>query len=196
MHRQCQAARAALDPLPGRGESLRALAGRAGALAAVDFRFLVDPTRDLLAIGWNADEDRLDDGHYDLLASEMRLGVFVAIAAGQLPQRAWFALGRRIATLGGRGVLLSWSGSMFEYLMPMLVRPSYDDTLLGEAVRGAVERQMRYGRQRGVPWGISESGYHATDAQLNYQYRAFGVPGLGLQRGLAADLVVAPYATV
>ncbi len=196
LHRQCQAARAALDPLPGRGESLRALAGRAGALAAVDFRFLVDPNRDLLAIGWNADEDRLDDGHYDLLASEMRLGVFVAIAAGQLPQRAWFALGRRIATLGGRGVLLSWSGSMFEYLMPMLVMPSYDDTLLGEAVRGAVERQMRYGRQRGVPWGISESGYHATDAQLNYQYRAFGVPGLGLQRGLAADLVVAPYATV
>ena len=85
---------------------------------------------------------------------------------------------------------------MFEYLMPMLVMPSYENTLLDETMRGAVERQMRYGRQRGVPWGISESGYNATDAQLNYQYRAFGVPGLGLKRGLAADLVVAPYATM
>ena len=84
---------------------------------------------------------------------------------------------------------------MFEYLMPLLVMPSYEDTLLDETMRGAVERQMRYGRQRGVPWGISESGYNTTDAQLNYQYRAFGVPGLGLKRGLADDLVVAPYAT-
>lgn len=196
LHRQCLAALQALDPAPGRGAALAALGARAGALAAMDFRFLYDAARDLLAIGWNADEDRMDDGHYDLLASEMRLGVFVAIAAGQLPQRAWFALGRRLATLGGRGVLLSWSGSMFEYLMPLLVMPGYDDTLLGEAVLGAVERQVRYGRQCGVPWGISESGYHATDAQLNYQYRAFGVPGLGLRRGLAAELVVAPYATV
>lgn len=196
---QCEAAaQETLAPAgpDARRAALVALAERAGALAAMDFRFLYDEARDLLAIGFNVDENRLDDGHYDLLASEARLGVFVAIAAGQLPQRAWFALGRRIATLGGRSVLLSWSGSMFEYLMPMLVMPTYDDTLLGETMRGAVERQIRYGRQRGVPWGISESGYHATDAQLNYQYRAFGVPGLGLRRGLAADLVVAPYASV
>lgn len=197
--RQCEAAvqqaEAAADA-GARRAAFVALAERAGAMAAMDFRFLCDESRDLLAIGFNVDEGRLDDGCYDLLASEARLGVFVAIAAGQLPQRAWFALGRRIATLGGRNVLLSWSGSMFEYLMPMLVMPTYGDTLLGETMRGAVERQIRYGRQRGVPWGISESGYHATDAQLNYQYRAFGVPGLGLRRGLAADLVVAPYATV
>lgn len=198
--RQCGAAlQAAQAPGPEsaeRAERLRRLAERAGAMAAMDFGFLYDKPRDLLTIGWNVDDDRPDVGHYDLLASEMRLGVFVAIASGQLPQRAWFALGRRIATLGGRGVLLSWTGSMFEYLMPMLVMPTYDDTLLGDTMDGAVERQQRYGRQRGVPWGISESGYHATDAQLNYQYRAFGVPGLGLKRGLAADLVVAPYATV
>lgn len=190
-----QQADAPADP-GARRVAFAALAERAGAMAAMDFRFLYDEARDLLSIGFNIDESRLDDGYYDLLASEARLGVFVAIAADQLPQRAWFALGRRLATLGGRNVLLSWSGSMFEYLMPMLVMPTYDATLLGETMRGAVERQIRYGRQRGVPWGISESGYHATDAQLNYQYRAFGVPGLGLRRGLAADLVVAPYATV
>lgn len=199
LRQQCEAAAQEVDT-PAAPESRRAafvaLAERAGAMAAMDFRFLYDEARDLLTIGFNVEDGRLDDGHYDLLASEARLGVFVAIAAGQLPQRAWFSLGRRIATLGGRSVLLSWSGSMFEYLMPMLVMPTYDDTLLGETMRGAVERQVRYGRQRGVPWGISESGYHATDAQLNYQYRAFGVPGLGLRRGLAADLVVAPYATV
>jgi hypothetical protein len=93
-------------------------------------------------------------------------------------------------------VLLSWSGSMFEYLMPMLVMPTYEHTLLDQTAQGAVARQIEYGRQRGVPWGISESGYNTVDAQLNYQYRAFGVPGLGLKRGLAEDLVVAPYATV
>jgi cyclic beta-1,2-glucan synthetase len=196
LQRQCAAAWQATQPLPGREASLSRLAERAGAMAEMDFRFLYDEARDLLAIGFNVDDARLDDGCYDLLASEARLAVFVAIADGQLPQRAWFALGRRIATLGGRGVLLSWSGSMFEYLMPMLVMPTYDDTLLGQTMQGAVERQVRYGRQRGVPWGISESGYHATDAQLNYQYHAFGVPGLGLRRGLASDLVIAPYATV
>ncbi len=126
----------------------------------------------------------------------MRLASFVAISSGQIPQASWFALGRQLATLEGKTVLLSWSGSMFEYLMPMLVMPSYENTLLDETMRGAVERQVRYGRQRGVPWGISESGYNTTDAHLNYQYRAFGVPGLGLKRGLAADLVVAPYATM
>ena len=162
----------------------------------MDFGFLHDPARDLLAIGYNVDDRRLDAGHYDLLASEVRLACFVAIASGQIPQASWFALGRQLATLERKTVLLSWSGSMFEYLMPMLVMPSYEHTLLDETMRGAVERQVRYGRQRGVPWGISESGYNATDAQRNYQYRAFGVPGLGLKRGLASDLVVAPYATV
>jgi cellobiose phosphorylase len=182
--------------LAARRERLLQLSERVGAMAEMDFDFLYDPARDLLAIGYNVDDRRLDAGHYDLLASEVRLASFVAIATGQIPQASWFALGRQLATLDGKTVLLSWSGSMFEYLMPMLVMPSYENTLLDETMRGAVERHVRYGRQRGVPWGISESGYNAIDTQLNYQYRAFGVPGLGLKRGLAADLVVAPYATM
>ena len=120
---------------------------------------------------------------------------FVAIAQGELPQENWFALGRLLTNAGGQPILLSWSGSMFEYLMPLLVMPTYEDTLLDQTCRVAVERQIAYGNQRGVPWGISESGYNSVDASLNYQYRAFGVPGLGLKRGLAEDLVVAPYAS-
>ncbi len=182
--------------LSARGSALQSLALRAGAMAEMDYGFLYDTARDLLAIGYNVDDRRLDTGRYDLLASEIRLASFVGIAKAQLPQETWFALGRQLTVADGGPVLLSWSGSMFEYLMPMLVMPSYEDTLLDQTMRGAVARQIHYGRQRGVPWGISESGYNATDAQLNYQYRAFGVPGLGLKRGLAEDLVVAPYATV
>lgn len=201
---QCAAARDELrrlvPPQPGalaaRHDALHALVQRAGALAEMDPAFLYDPTSHLLAIGYNVDERRRDSGAYDLLASEARLAVFVGIAQGQLPQQSWFALGRQVASLGGRPVLLSWSGSMFEYLMPMLVMPNYGNTLLDQAVQGAVERQIHYGRQRGVPWGISESGYNLTDSHLNYQYQAFGVPGLGLKRGLGDELVVAPYATV
>ena len=182
--------------LTARGSALQALAQRVGALAEMDWSFLYDSARDLLAIGYNVDDRRSDTGRYDLLASEIRLTSFVGIAKAQLPQETWFALGRQLTVADGKPVLLSWSGSMFEYLMPMLVMPSYENTLLDQTMRGAVARQIHYGKQRGVPWGISESGYNATDAQLNYQYRAFGVPGLGLKRGLAEDLVVAPYATV
>ncbi|HEY6036409.1 MAG TPA: glucoamylase family protein, partial [Kofleriaceae bacterium] len=130
-----------------------------------------------------------------LLASEARLASFVAIAQNKIPQEHWFHLGRRVTSQGGQPTLLSWSGSMFEYLMPLLVMPTYDDTLLDATYRAAVARQIEYGAERKVPWGISESGYNKTDAQLNYQYRAFGVPGLGFKRGLASDLVIAPYAT-
>jgi cyclic beta-1,2-glucan synthetase len=119
----------------------------------------------------------------------------VAIAQGQLPQESWFALGRLLTTAGGKPILLSWSGSMFEYLMPLLVMPTYQDTLLDQTYQAAVERQIAYGKQRGVAWGMSESGYNMVDVHLNYQYRAFGVPGLGLKRGLAEDLVIAPYAS-
>jgi cyclic beta-1,2-glucan synthetase len=191
---QCAAARR--PPESTHRDALLALAARAGALAEMNPAFLYDASCHLLTIGYNVDDRRRDSGYYDLLASEARLAVFVAIAQSQLPQQSWFALGRQSASLRGRGVLLSWSGSMFEYLMPMLVMPSYGNTLLDEAMHGAVQRQIQYGRQRGVPWGMSESGYNLTDAHLNYQYRAFGVPGLGLQRGLSDDLVVAPYATV
>src|SRR5262249_52278429 len=114
---------------------------------------------------------------------------------GQLPQESWFALGRLLTTFEGDPVLMSWSGSMFEYLMPPLLLPSYEHTLLDTSCRAAVRRQIDYGRERGVPRGISESGYNATDTALNYQYRAFGVPGLGLKRGLGDELVIAPYAT-
>ena len=168
---------------------------RCREFADIDYEFLFDKERHLLSIGYDATERRLDNSFYDLLASEARLASVVAIAQGKLPQDHWFRLGRLLTTTGGRPALLSWSGSMFEYLMPMLVMPTYDDTLLDETCRAAVARQIQYGRQRKVPWGISESGYAKTDAQLNYQYHAFGVPGLGFKRGLADELVVAPYAT-
>jgi cyclic beta-1,2-glucan synthetase len=172
------------------------LAAQAGELALMDFRFLYDSARDLLSIGYNVDQRRLDAGYYDLLASEARLASFVAIAQGQLPQDNWFALGRLLTTSGGEPVLLSWTGSMFEYLMPTLVMPSHEGSLLDQTCRAAVARQIEYGNQLDVPWGVSESGYNTMDAQFNYQYRAFGVPGLGLKRGLGDDLVIAPYATV
>jgi cellobiose phosphorylase len=175
---------------------LERLAEAAGRCAQMDQRFLYDAGRHLQAIGYNVDDDRLDPGFYDLLASEARLGLFVAIAQGELPQTSWFALGRLLTEVDGRATLLSWSGSMFEYLMPQLVMPSYDGTLLDQTARHAVQRQIAYGAQRDVPWGISESGYHLFDSRMNYQYRAFGVPGLGLKRGLSQDLVIAPYAAM
>ena len=161
----------------------------------MEYDFLFDKARHLLAIGYNVSERRRDSSYYDLLASEARFSSFVAIAQGQLPQESWFALGRLLTTAGGEPILLSWSGSMFEYLMPLLVMPTYENTLLDQTCKAAVERQIEYGKKRGVPWGISESGYNAIDVHLNYQYRAFGVPGLGLKRGLAEDLVIAPYAS-
>ena len=175
--------------------AIEGLALQCGELAGMEYDFLFDKTRHLLAIGYNVSERRRDSSYYDLLASEARLCSFVAIAQGQLPQESWFALGRLLTTAGGEPILLSWSGSMFEYLMPLLVMPTYENTLLDQTCKAAVERQIEYGRKRGVPWGISESGYNAIDVHLNYQYRAFGVPGLGLKRGLAQDLVIAPYAS-
>lgn len=172
------------------------LAMRSNELACMAYDFLYDKSSHLLAIGYNVDELRRDTSYYDLLASEARLINFVAIAQGQLPQKSWFALGRLLTTTGGDSALLSWSGSMFEYLMPLLVMPTFDNTLLDQTYKAAVARQIEYGKQRGVPWGMSESGYNLVDVHLNYQYRAFGVPSLGLKRGLADDLVIAPYATV
>jgi len=177
-------------------EAIERIATQCEALARMDFGFLYDRTRHLFAIGYNVDERRRDTSFYDLLASEARLLCFVAIAQGQVSQESWFALGRLLASGKERPILLSWSGSMFEYLMPMLVMPTYEHTLLDQTCQAAVERQISHGRQLGVPWGMSESGYNAVDANLNYQYRAFGAPGLGLKRGLAEDIVIAPYASV
>lgn len=175
---------------------LERLAREAGEMAQMEYGFLFNHAQRQLSIGYNVGEHRLDTSYYDLLASEARFSSFVAIAQGQLPQESWFALGRLLTTHGGEATLLSWSGSMFEYLMPLLVMPNFDNTLLDQTCRSAVDRQIAYGEERGVPWGISESGYNAVDAQFNYQYRAFGVPGLGLKRGLGEDLVIAPYASV
>ncbi|HVY75662.1 MAG TPA: glucoamylase family protein [Puia sp.] len=164
--------------------------------ADLQFDFLFDKSQRLLAIGYNVVDHRRDNSFYDLLASESRLSLFVGIAQGKLIQDSWFALGRQLTNPGTSPVLLSWSGSMFEYLMPLLVMPSFENTLLDQTYRTSVQKQIEYGRKRGVPWGVSESGYNMVDANLNYQYRAFGVPGLGLKRGLGEDLVIAPYATV
>ncbi|MBC7415032.1 MAG: cyclic beta 1-2 glucan synthetase [Herminiimonas sp.] len=172
------------------------LALQVADFAQMEYGFLYDPATNLLAIGYNLSERRRDLSFYDLLASEARLGSFVAIAQGQIPQDNWFALGRQLTVAGGEPILLSWSGSMFEYLMPLLVMPNFDNTLLDQTFKSAVQRQIEYGTQRNVPWGISESGFNTFDASLNYQYRAFGVPGLGLKRGLGDDLVVAPYASM
>src|SRR4029453_8210183 len=179
---------------------LEDLAARAVTLFDdMNFRFLYDPDRRLFSIGYRlADAEsasRLDSGRYDLLASEARLASFLAIARGDVPELHWFFLGRSVTGVYGQPVLLSWSGSLFEYLMPLLVMRSYPQTLLDESCRVAVQRQIEYGAARGVPWGISESAYNAVDRHGTYQYKAFGVPGLGLKRGLGEELVIAPYAT-
>jgi cellobiose phosphorylase len=171
------------------------LMDRCRALAVMDFEFLYDAGCGLLTIGYDVGERRRDPSCYDLLASEARLASFLLIAQGQVPQKHWFALGRLLTSHGGDISLISWSGSMFEYLMPQLIMPSYANTLLEQTCKAAVSRQIEYGRQRAVPWGISESCYNTTDMQQVYQYRAFGVPGLGFKRGLGDDLVIAPYAS-
>ncbi|PQJ09144.1 cyclic beta 1-2 glucan synthetase [Flavipsychrobacter stenotrophus] len=164
--------------------------------ADIEFEFLYDRTKHLVAIGYNVEDNKRDESYYDLLASEARLANFVAIAQDKLPQDSWFALGRSVTNTGGGVMLLSWSGSMFEYLMPLLVMPTYGQTLLDQTYRSVIERQIAYGQKRDIPWGISESGYNRVDAAQNYQYKAFGVPGTGLKRGLGDDLVIAPYASV
>ncbi|MGB4592342.1 MAG: glucoamylase family protein [Coriobacteriia bacterium] len=161
-----------------------------------DFSILFDPSRMVFSIGFNTAEGRLDNSFYDMLASECRLASFVAIAKGDVPQEHWFRLGRPITQTDGGRALVSWSASMFEYLMPLLVMKVWPGTLLDQTYRSVVRRQIQYGRQRGVPWGVSESAFNARDVELTYQYQTFGVPGLGLKRGLSDDVVVAPYATV
>ena len=177
-----------------------ALSARAMALVdAMSFSFLLDPTRQLFTIGYRlpdgAEAGEPDSSYYDLLASESRLASFVAIAKGDVPEAHWFHLGRSITSVRGAPVLLSWSATLFEYLMPLLVMRSYPRTLLDESCQLVVRRQMDYGAQYGVPWGISESAYNLVDRHGTYQYKAFGIPGLGLKRGLGDEVVVAPYAT-
>jgi len=172
------------------------LATRASDFAyAMDFSFLYDQKVRLFSIGYNVSSGRLDPSHYDLLATEARLASFFALAKHDAPIEHWQFLSRPITRLAGKPSILSWNGSMFEYLMPPLFLPSNRDTLLGESELTSVDHQRRYAKKRGIPWGISESAFSVTDSEGNYQYRAFGVPGLGLRRDLGEDLVVAPYAS-
>ena len=185
----------AADAAKARIALIEDLVWQSGEFARMEFGFLYDKSRHLQTVGYNVEDRRIDSSYYDLLASEARLSSFVAIAQDQVPQESWFALGRLLTSIDGEPVLLSWSGSMFEYLMPLIVMPVYENSLLYQSCRTAVTRQIEYGKARGVPWGISESGYNNVDIHQNYQYRGFGVPGLGLKRGLSEDLVISPYAT-
>lgn len=166
-----------------------------GLFTEMNFRFLYDGSRQLFAIGYRVAEGVIDPSYYDLLASEARLSSFIAIAKRDVPSTHWFHLGRRVTRAAQGTVLLSWSGSMFEYLMPSLVTFTPRYSLLDQTCRLVVKRQIEYGKERGVPWGISESAFNSRDLYMTYQYSAFGVPGLGMKRGLGEELVIAPYAT-
>jgi cyclic beta-1,2-glucan synthetase len=162
---------------------------------AMDFGFLLDHDRKLLSIGYRVADGALDPSCYDLLASEARLASFMAIAKGDVPARHWFRLGRAVTPIAHGAALISWSGSMFEYLMPSLVMRAPAGSLIERTSRLIVHRQIEYGATLGVPWGVSESAYNVRDLELTFQYSNFGVPGLGLKRGLGENIVVAPYAT-
>ena len=187
--RSVAAAGALVQRLTRIGDDARAM------FTAMEFGFLFDPIRELFAIGYRMSDRNLDPSRYDLLASEARVLSFIAIAKGDVPVKHWFRLGRPLTPVGRDAVLLSWSGSMFEYLMPRLIMRSPVGSLLEQTCRLAVQRQIDYGVERGVPWGESESGYYARDVAMTFQYSSFGVPGLGLRRRLADDVVIAPYAT-
>jgi cyclic beta-1,2-glucan synthetase len=175
---------------------LRRIAAHARRVSTeMDFAFLLDPDRMLLSIGYRVAEGELDPSCYDLLGSEARLASFIAIAKGDAPARHWFRLSHAITPVGHGGALISWSGSMFEYLMPSLVMRAPPGSLIERTNRLVVRRQIDYAAGLRTPWGMSESAYNARDLELTYQYLSFGVPGLGLKRGLADQVVVAPYAT-
>jgi hypothetical protein len=173
------------------------LAEQANAIiSGMDFRFLFHERRQVFHIGYNAGNDQLDPSYYDLLASEARIASLIAISKGDVPQSHWQHLGRPVTKVNGKQVLLSWSGTMFEYLMPTLFTKNYAGTFLSDSCHAALDTQIRYGREQEVPWGISESGYYALDVNLNYQYYAFGVPDLGFKRDPHDDLVITPYASL
>ncbi len=175
---------------------LEKLAGEARTFALqMDFAFLLDPQRLLFSIGFRVPESMRDESCYDMLASEARLGSFLAIAKGDARTRHWFRLGRTVTAVKGGATLVSWSGSMFEYLMPSLVMRAPVGSLLDQTTRLIVQRQIDYANSLDIPWGVSESAFNARDLEFTYQYSNFGIPGLGLKRGLSENLVIAPYAS-
>ncbi len=178
-------------------EQMEGLRQRVRALIeGMHFKSLYDTRRNLFSIGYDVEEGHPSKSFYDLFASEARQTSLVAIAKGEVDKQHWFKLGRKLTRTDSEKGLVSWTGTMFEYLMPRLVIRSYPGTLIDKTYRFVVNAQIKYGLSKNIPWGISESCYYAFDIALNYQYRAFGVPHLGLKRGLVNDLVVAPYATV
>ena len=162
----------------------------------MDFKVLYDEKKELFSIGYNREEGQLTNSYYDLFASEARHTSFVAIAKGDIPQRHWFKLGRPLTMIGNKRALVSWSGTMFEYLMPFLIMKVHNNTLLSETYISVVKSQKLYGDEKSIPWGMSESGYYAFDLNKSFHYKAFGVPQLGLKRSLSDDLVVTPYASI
>ncbi len=185
------------DATPVPAGELTEIADRAAAWAAgMTFEFLYNKDRELFSIGFNATVGRLDSGHYDLLASEACIASYLAIARGEVPRKHWFHLGRLITRTYGEIGLISWGGTLFEYLMPRLLLPTARGVLLDQAQHAAVAQQIAYGRETNLPWGVSESGYYQFDAGQVYKYQSFGVPGLGLKRGLDRDRVISPYATL
>lgn len=192
--RQAKHAQSPDDPLLSR--RLRALARCADMYAAgMDFEFLYDAVRNIFSVGYNATSNQRDDSFFDLLASEARLTSFLTIARGEIPKKHWYRMSRPLTRVEGRAALLSWGGTMFEFLMPPLLLRDFAPSLLHQTQLAAIQEQIKYARQRNLPWGISESGFYAFDYQFNYQYQAFGVPALGLKRELVNPRVIAPYAT-
>ena len=177
-------------------EKAEKLAAECAVFSAADYSFLYDKNRRLFYIGYNDSVKKYDQGYYDLLASESRMFSYIAVAKSIVPQEHWFALGRLLTTFSGEPALLSWGGSMFEYLMPLIVMPSQKDTLLDKTYKTVVDRQIKYCTQKGIVWGISESGYNTVDSHFNYQYSSFGVPGLGFRPRLSDELVISPYASM
>lgn len=162
----------------------------------MEFDFLYDTQREVFYLGYNLGSGRLDNNHYDLLASEARTASLFAIAQNEVPRSHWLHMSRPFTSIAGIPTMISWNGSMFEYLMPNLFTNTYPETLLHQTSKGVVQAQINYAKQNNVPWGISESSYYRFDQADNYQYKGFGVPILGRKRGLADDLVIAPYASL
>jgi hypothetical protein len=176
--------------------ALRRIAHQAERFAEeTDFAFLVDPGRHMLSVGYDVTAQKLHSACYDMLASEARIATFLSVARGDLPQRSWLNLGREHTRVCGRFLLLSWTGTMFEYLMPALWMHSYPDTLIAHTMTASVQVQRAFARSLNIPWGISESGFSRKDDAGHYQYQAFGIPQSALKLAATAGPVVSPYST-
>ena len=160
-----------------------------------DFSKLFCDKTKLFSIGFNLEENKLTDSYYDFLASEARQASLVAIAKKDVPVKHWNSLSRTITIFKDYKGLISWTGTAFEYLMPNINLKRYEGSLLDESSKFAVLSQIEYGEKIKKPWGISESAFNLMDLNRNYQYKAFGVPWLGLKRGLEDDIVISPYST-